>query len=797
MIRRCRLGLAVLLTVFSLACSQSPDAQLEEIHSLQRAGRYAATIEPLREMLVARPDDPELNHLYGIALLSTDQAGLALWPLRKAAEHPDRAVVDGALLAGALLRGGSNPNDAILAATRVLELDPERIDVLRILIEARVAASDSEQVLIDVERLLELKPDDVGALIWRLVALLKLNRVDEAERALTAVNEAVEDIGDFTGEDSYWLPRVCAATATFAKEKGDPATAETLWVDCLERFPAEEIVVTGASDFYEERRQIPRIIEILRRALEVDPANGGFIEALAFRLEDAGESEEAERILIAATQDDVNKQHPWFMLADYYEERNEPAKARDAMEHGLAIAGDSAPAMVRAQYVDLLIRAGDYDLAAEAIAEFATDSVLASLLRGRLLLARGEPAEALEAIDEGLRLWPGNSVARWLAAQAAEQLGDYDRALAEYVEALRADHGNTEALFALLRLADALGRSGEMTQILDRYLEKRPRDPEALAVKIRIASLAGQPEVSQRAFRALREIPGERGRAVATVAEAEAIRSGYGAGIAVIRSARLNLTLPNNGPALRALTRFLVATERYADALKRVDAAIAAHPGEAQFHELRGIVSMAAGDRDTAGIEFERALALEAERASALTELAALSAAGGNPQAAIALYDRADAADPEDPEHAWNAIQLITVSGNDAETERRLEALLSRHGYHAAAANLLAQRLLTRDPERAHDLASRSVRFQGGPNALDTLGRIELQRGDPRLAAQTLTRSIELRPESPSTHYWLGLALSANGDLDGARNALRTALETDVFPEREDASAELARLSAE
>ena len=45
------------------------------------------------------------------------------------------------------------------------------------------------------------------------------------------------------------------------------------------------------------------------------------------------------------------------------------------------------------------------------------------LLRGRLLLARGHPAEALEVLEEGLRVWPDHSVARWLAGTAAERLG--------------------------------------------------------------------------------------------------------------------------------------------------------------------------------------------------------------------------------------------------------------------------------------------------------------------------------------------------------------------------------------
>jgi hypothetical protein len=58
-------------------------------------------------------------------------------------------------------------------------------------------------------------------------------------------------------------------------------------------------------------------------------------------------------------------------------------------------------------------------------------------------------------------------------------------------------------------------------------------------------------------------------------------------------------------------------------------------------------------------------------------------------------------------------------------------------------------------------------------------------------------RSVELRPDRPLTRYWLGMALSATGDEAGARRELNAALAAGDFPERDDAQAELTRLSAD
>src|SRR5262249_43771118 len=286
------------------------------------------------------------------------------------------------------------------------------------------------------------------------------------------------------------------------------------------------------------------------------------------------------------------------------------------------------------------------------------------------------------------------------------------------------------------RLLEATGQNAEAIQIIARYQEERPPDAEMLVLAIRFASRAGQRRVVEQAVKKLAEIPGQGGVAAAEIAAIQAARAGPAAAVEVILTMKLDLT--GNEPALRALVHYLVAMGKPVEALQAAQAALAAHPDEARFHEIAGVALHAAGDPGSAREELERALELDAERPGALDELAALAAEQGGLETAIAFYDRADRADPEQGAHAWNGVQLVAASDDGAAVERRLEALLAHHGTHAAAANLLAQRLLARDRERAYALARRAVRFGGGPDALDTLGRIQLERGDPERAAKTL-----------------------------------------------------------
>jgi tetratricopeptide (TPR) repeat protein len=458
---------------------------------------------------------------------------------------------------------------------------------------------------------------------------------------------------------------------------------------------------------------------------------------------------------------------------------------------------DEAPATLVAAYVDLLIRAGNYDEAEKLIPEFEPSPVLQKMLRGRLLLARGHPAEALEVLEEGIRLWPDHSVAHWLAGTAAEQLGDFERALREYGEALRNDRGNRDAVLSLLRLMEALGLDQEALATLSRFQGQNPNDSDILVQTIRFAHRAGAAQMVEQAVKRLRALPGSRSVAVAELAAILAARGGPAAGAEAIRAARLDLTQPRNGPALGPLVEYLVAAGRSGEALEATQAALASHPEEALFQELRGRALRGAGEPDAAQEAFQRALELEPERAPALAQLAALAAEQGDRDTAIAFYDRAALADPEDASYAWDAIELLSASDDGEELERRLEALLARHAIHAAAAELLARRLRERDPERAFALARRAVRLRGGPDALDTLGRIQLARGDAENAGRSLRASVRLRPDSPSSQYWLGRALAATEDEEGARQALEASLAQGAFPEREAAQAELARLNGD
>jgi tetratricopeptide (TPR) repeat protein len=713
-------GVALLLAALGAACAGDEDP-LAEIRALHGRGRFAETVAPLRELVDEDPGRIEAQLLLGTALLRTGEAGLAVWPLRRAAESPEHAIDAGLLLTGAMLESRS-AHDAIEVVDRVLALAPENLEALLLRIEARLATGRPIEALEDVDRVLALDPENLSVLVPRVVALIGAARIDEAEAALETADERLAT----TEQD---IPRsvrarLCIARGLFSFEKGEAEAAEDRYEACLEEFAGDPLAVSEAVSFFDRTGRSERATEILRQAAERS-GDASFRMALARRMGARGDAEAEEKLLREAAE---SRPSPttWFALADHYVRRDEFAPALAAFEQALAASPDPPP-MLRFAYADTLVQAERFEQAL-VVAQQLDQESLRELIRGRVLLGRGDAKGALAAFEAGIRLWPNNPASRFLAGQAAERLGDFERASSEYRESVRAGAERTEAGLALAQLQETAGDPAALDTVR-RHVNTHPDDPEGYLVAIRIAHRAGAHAVATEGLARLAALPGQAPRAKAEEAELLAANEGPALAVQAIESSGLDLTDPESAPALRVLVEQLAAVGDHDAARRRVAAALAAHPDAAVFHELRGRALRAAGrPAGEAREAFERALELDPARGGALVGLAELAAEAGELEAALAYYDRAAEADRDDPAPARAAARLLVERGESAEAERRLQALLERHPREAGAAHELARILADRgELERAQALAERAAWFHES-GADETLARIRTQR---------------------------------------------------------------------
>jgi tetratricopeptide (TPR) repeat protein len=740
---------AFALALTLVACG--PSDPLAEIEKQQAQGAWADTIEPLRELLEERPRDAEVLYRYGLALTATGQHNLAHWSLRLAMEDPEWLVPAGLEMAQGMLYT-TNFQESIDAATAVLEADP---DNLRALLLRGVAYTESnldqEAAIADARRVFELDPDNMDAFKPLVLGLLSLDRGEEAGEVISDLGRRLDE-ADADDTTTAWH---CATTALFADESGEQELAAERWERCLEKYPGVSNVVVNAADFYSEQGDVERRTEVLRAALAAEPESREFRLMLAGQLRFLGENDEADALLLAATEGLAPGMgaQAWTDLAKHRQDVGDFAGAVEAMDRAVeTVSQVSKPwAQLLFDQADALILAGEYERAL-AVANQTEVAAHAAMIRARVAQERGEYREALGYYDEAFRLWPDNTWGFYYAALAAEAIGDFERAMESYRSSIRLDPAATDARTRAARYLLARGRPAAAFGMLRFKVDVAPLEDEGEILGIYLWARAGQAGPLGAALTAVsQQRPAILGRAVAAAARGARDRSGAAAAVGVLGDWQdqgvLDLTDPSQADALRALVRYAHEAGSLAEAEATAARAVRSHPDSARLHAIAGY---AASLREAPAAEvraaYERALALDPEDPWAHAGLGELALAD-DPQTALEHFERAAAAAPAEAAYPRQAAQALVALGRGEEAEARLEASLIQHPTDAEAAETLARLRSARgeSSERTLELANRAVLMGRGPDALDLVSHIYEQRNDPERAQRAAEQAQEMR----------------------------------------------------
>ncbi len=749
MFRSCALAAGLSLCCLLVGCDEVDP--LEAIREQQAAADFAGSVEPLRALLATRPDDPEVNYLYGRALALTQRSNLAMWSLRNAMKDPEWLVPAGLQLAFLAL-DGRDFNEVVEITALVLEREPDNVSAL--LMRANAHAhwnKDPELALADANRVLELDPDSLEAYEPRILALLTLDRLEEASASLAEAGRKLVEHDTSVGVLAWH----CSTTAAFEEESGDLAQARATWTACLDAHPINMEVVSSAMNFYDAHGESGRATEVLRTALASAPTFRTFRVALSQRLRLAGDIAEAEAVLREAThfEDPELAAAAWMDLGELRMALREYAAAADAMERALELAqevGLPDPQLLF-EYADTLVLAGRLARALE-VAEELSVPVHRLLIRARVAQERRDPARALEEFDEALRLWPDNPWARYYAALASEELGDFERALAEYRYAIRISPGATDARTRGANLLLAQGQPNYAIQMLLTARVEAPLEIEGQLLCMRLSALLGEMGAVRDSLAEIEQrYPAWAGRGLAAAAAGVAERAGASVALGVLATAPgVDFDEPRYAPALRALVRFSHEAGETAATRTALQTTLAAHPDSSAFQEIRGLdLELSGAPVEAVRAAYSRAVELEPRNAWALAGLGRL-ALGDDPEAALVFFDRAADADPLDPEPKLRAARALAAGEKPSEAGERLDALLLEHPFEAEAAAERARLDIERGiaTPRTLERARRAARFGGGAAAFELLSSVYAERGEPELAARAAQRALDLAPPS-------------------------------------------------
>jgi tetratricopeptide (TPR) repeat protein len=781
---------AAALALLAIGCGGDIETRMSEVRALQDVGQFTESIDELREILAISPNLPEANYRLGVALMQTGEPSRAIWALQKASESPDYAIVAGLMLASAHY-GIENFEEAIRAADMVLEIDPERMVALLLRAQAHVGAGQLDEAWEDTARLVQLYPDEYRVRALEATLLSDLGRVDEAEKAAYHLREMGAASGDPEIEN-----RSCLAPAYFVEEqRKDLEKAEALYEECLEKFPTDSFVIGQAMKFFDRIGKPERSTELIRQSVEAAPEALGLRSNLANRLASAGDVDGAEEVLVEAV-DSFGSAAAWNLLAGFYRRHQNPAKALEAIEKVIELSGGGNDPL-RFTQADILVDLGELDRA-EEVAATLNEPTYGKLIQGRILLERGDAEGALAAFDAGIRQWPNNAGARYLAGLAARDLGDYERAMSELREAIRVDQAGTEAPLVLASIHFARGEYPLAVSFVNTYLRSPTRSQRAYAIRLGVKALTemGEYDRARKAVETLSGAASSEQEVVISRAAIDRAEFDPDTAIATIEGSGLDLLDPDNTDLFRIWVDYTMEANRGETALAKADAGVKRYPESSHHQEIRASVLARLGRTDEAQAGFEKALELDPENPYAIGALATLAAQRNDLAAAIPGFDRAAALTSGDQSYAYSAAQLTLRSGDLQDAERRLREIVRRDPGNAGARNDLAWLLAQQgeDLDLALTLAEDARRIDPSPEILDTLGYVHLKRGESTAAVAALEMAVEAGTDDPSIRYRLATALDRSGDAQRAREMLQIALESGSFPEAEAARRDLARL---
>lgn len=736
--RRNSLSILLALPVaWLIACQESSERDLnavaDRVQSMFDEGRFLDAIEMLRVQIEERPDDPELQALYGEALLASGQPSLAVWPLARAMRSPDHLVQAGLLLARAQFATGSGA-DAVGTATRVLEVDPKNEIALLTRIMANLGESLEDKALDDLDRLDEFRGRRDESDFLRLDALLGLGREEEADALLTELAAQADAERENAPARSA---RLCAAVATFTLERGDEDGAKERFRSCVEGDGVlDPLLFQKATEFFDGHGERQFATDLFKRRFDNDPSRLDERVRYADRLQRTRRFAEGEALLLdaARTQDAA-----WAALADMYAIEGDFRKAVDALDKAI-VASPKVHDDWHFSRADFLLALGEIAEATKALESIEVPAHRV-LIEARIAAAKGDLDEATNLFEEGIRLWPDNPDARYLAGQVYERRGKWTEAAAQYREAARMDPPHYESSLALAGLQRALGDLEGVAFLLNRLAKTHPGDPTVAEKLIEYAGDIGSEELGRTTLARLARMREHTARAIALAAERAERAEGAESAMAVIERSNLDSSVPANVALLDAKCRLLIEQERWDDALASIETARAKAPDSAHLLILRASVHRARGELDRAIADLENARRLDGHSTPALLELARAHEAKGDVQVAMKIYAEASAEEQrgsgressEGSDATLALARLELASGKTEIARDRLRQALDANPRDGKAAWMMLQSYADGDgadlttTERA-DLALRAAVFEGSAAAQDYLKRLRAEK---------------------------------------------------------------------
>ncbi len=791
-------SLLVLVTVVGVvACSSAEeraDQHFERAMEHVEAGNDAKAMVEFRNVLDLEPKNAEAIYQVGRIHMRAQRWPEAMASFRAAAaERP--GYVDANMARGELALLAGDADAAAGAADAILAEYPASPEgrVLQAAVDLR--RDQPEDALAAAEAVLAEAPENRRAIAVAVGALQAMGRSDAAgsrlDTALARFDEAVD----------LRLLRIA-----LYEQAGDVDGARRMYREIVELRPDDIRNRLAFAEFLAGNEDMAGAESVLREAAQTIDDGGDLATALVglvFRERGADAAEAELRRLIEEEPDNARFR---FLLADLMTRQNRLDEAEAALTGILdadfeeAMANDAKAALAR-----LRLAQNDVEGAKPLLEEvLASDGGHrgANLVQGMIHLAENDADAAFRSARTALRSNDEWAPALKLLAEAQLRRGEIELAVSTLQDVVELAPNDAAAAELLATLHTRRGDLNAALDLWDRLVRVEDRRAQALAARAQIRIAQENWNGAEADIAALAEFPEQETRAALLAGRLELSRERYPESRESFR--RVLADAPGTNTAVAGIVDAYLAEDEMDAAVAFLEERTRARPEDAVAHRMKANILARRGDTDAAIAALDETIALQPRWRVPYVELAAIKReVQGDPSGAVAVFERALEAMPDDPAMLEGLGESQLVAGHMQAAIATYDRLLELQPDNDRAANNFAALVADHaydDPDRLADALAVAQRFRGSDNGLflDTLGWLHYRNGDYPVASTYLGRAVAQVNDRPDLRYHLGMALKANGDVERAREELRRALDTDVeFAGRAEAVEALATLDAE
>jgi cellulose synthase operon protein C len=690
--------------------------------------------------------------------------------------------------------------------SKAIEINPKHVKARMALSRLNMLAGNFDAALKQVDSALENNPNDATNLASRAAILLKMKKpadaIAEAKKALAVEKNNVDALMVLAAE----------------RLNNSDFPGSKVFVDqALKATPDSLGMLLFAINLYEKSADVVNLEKALRHLTEIDPKQAGYRKALVTFLMQQKRPADAEkelRSMASANPDDLetnldlvrflvstsangadvavaelkklidtghNQSGYKSALAQLYFELNKKDEAIALLKEviakeGISDAGIAARLDLSGKFI-LLRNLDDADkLVAEALGNDARN-VEGLRQKAAIAIERGNLDDATNSLREALNEAPNNPMLYQMLAAVFERSGSIELADKNMSDAFRISKYDVKAGLDYVRFLVRRGRTEHAENVLTNLLEFAPNNIEVKTMmadmKLRRQDWKGAQDLAQ----SIQQSPGNVALSSQITAAALAGQNKLDDSIQVLLNA--NREAPDAKQTQFSLLKAYLSVQRYPEAEDLLKKLLTAEPKNAEAQVYLGVVQMNTKRPDEAKASFLAAIASEPQNPVGYRALSEMQVNAGDMEAALETLKSGLEKSPKQTDLRFALAGLYERKGDIDAAITSYEELLADDPSSMLAANNYASLVSDHRTDAAsiEKAAKAAAVLRSSPISQfkDTLGWILLLKGENKEALEILKQSTADLPDLMLTHYHLGKAFAAAGDVDSATQSYNKA----------------------